>query len=225
MQFTYLAVLAFTLSYPLYKSFEEKINYVSKWKYLWPAIFISAIIFIGWDIWFTSMGVWGFDKAHVLGFFLAGLPIEEWLFFFIVPFSCVFIYEVLNYFVRKDVLGKAAKYISFLLVFLLFLIGGQHIYRFHTSITFFSLGFFLLLHQFVLRTPYMGRYYLCWAVCMVPFLLVNGVLTAAPVICYNNLHILNIRIYTIPVEDVFYGMLQILMVITFYEYFKKKSNG
>jgi lycopene cyclase domain-containing protein len=214
----------FTLSYPLYKSFEDKIAYYKKWKALFPAIIISAIVFIAWDIWFTNIGVWRFNPDFVLGIFVLNLPIEEWLFFLIVPFSCVFIYEVLNYFIKKEISAFYVDFISYALISYLLIIAGMNLDKFHTSVTFISLALFLLLHKFVLRSSYLGRYYVAWAVCFIPFLIVNGVLTAMPVLIYNNLENLNIRIYTIPLEDVFYGMLQLLLVITIYEYLKNKRK-
>ncbi|HEY0030319.1 MAG TPA: lycopene cyclase domain-containing protein [Bacteroidia bacterium] len=224
MHYTYILLLAFTLSYPLFKSFEKKVNYVSKWKHLLPALVFSASIFIAWDVWFTSIGIWQFNAQYVIGVFIAGLPIEEWLFFLIVPFSCVFIYEVMNYFVKKDILASYSKFISTLLILSLIAIGALYFERIYTSITFISLGVFLFIHQFILKSPYLGRFYLAWTVCLIPFTIVNGVLTAMPVLIYNNLYNLNIRIYTIPLEDVFYGMLNILLVITIYEYCKLRKS-
>lgn len=224
MHYTYLLLLVFTFFYPLFRSFEFRIRYYSKWKFLLPALLISASVFIAWDIWFTVIGVWGFNPDYVFGFYISGLPVEEWLFFFIVPFSCVFIYEVMNYFVKKDIPANYSKIISIILILFLLITGIIYIERIYTSVTFLSLAIFLFIHQFILRSAYLGRYYLTWAVCLLPFIIVNGVLTAMPVIRYNHLHILNIRIYTIPVEDVFYGMLNILLVITIYEYFKQKRS-
>ena len=224
MHFTYVFILAFTLSYPLYKSFESRVQFYKKWRFLFPAIFISAIVFIAWDIWFADKSVWSFNRDYLLGFFIAGLPIEEWLFFFITPFSCVFIYEVLNYFVKKDIIAPYAKGISITLISALLILGIMNTSRMYTSITFITLALVLFVLQFILKSSYLPRFYLTWAVCMIPFLIVNGMLTAFPVIRYNELHILNVRIFTIPIEDVFYGMLNTLLVIAIYEYLKTKNN-
>ncbi|MDF2436187.1 MAG: lycopene cyclase domain protein [Bacteroidota bacterium] len=221
---TYVFVLLFTLSYPLYKSFEDKIAYHKKWKSLFPAILISALIFIAWDIWFTKIGIWSFNNEYLLGIYLLNLPIEEWLFFFIIPFSCVFIYEVMNYFMKEDLSPTLIKTITLGMVTGLLLVSAFNLDKFYTAVTFLSLAGFLLLHHFVFQTAYLGRYYIAWAVCIIPFLLVNGVLTAMPVLIYNNLENLNSRIYTIPIEDVFYGMLQFLLVITIYEFFKNRRS-
>ena len=224
MHFTYVFILAFTLSYPLYKSFESRVQFYKKWRFLFPALFISAIVFIAWDIWFADKSVWSFNRDYLLGFFIAGLPIEEWLFFFITPFSCVFIYEVLNYFVKKDIIAPYAKGISITLMSALLILGIMNTSRMYTSITFITLALALFVLQFIFKSSYLPRFYLTWAVCMIPFLIVNGMLTAFPVIRYNELHILNVRIFTIPIEDVFYGMLNTLLVIAIYEYLKTKNN-
>jgi lycopene cyclase domain-containing protein len=222
--FIYFSLLIFTLSYPLFKSFEDKIQFHKKWKYLFPAIFISAALFIAWDSWFTKMGMWQFNTDYVCGWFIAGLPIEEWLFFLITPFSCVFIYEVLNYFIKKETGKKTTAYINTILAILLVLIAFFNHDKLYTFVDFMLLGIFLFVHQYLLKTNYLHRFYIAWAVCLIPFLLVNGVLTAMPVVIYNNLEHLNIRIYTIPIEDLFYGMLNTLLVITIYEYLKQKKT-
>jgi len=224
MKFAYLLILTFTLSYPLFKSFERKIQFYKKWNSLFPAIIISAVLFIIWDIWFTKIGVWKFNPEYVVGWFIGGLPIEEWLFFLITPFSCVFIHEVLNYFVKKDVFASSVKYINTILAFSLITIAVINHHRIYTLIDFSLLGCFLLIHQYVLKSIYLNRFYLTWLICIVPFLVVNGFITGLPIVIYDNLHNLNIRIYTIPIEDLFYGMLNILLVITIYEYLKQRKK-
>lgn len=224
MHYYYFFLLAFTLSYPLFKSFETKIQFYKKWNSLFPAIAISAIPFILWDIWFTKIGVWHFNPDYVAGAFIAGLPIEEWLFFYITPFSCVFIHEVLIYFVKKDVFAPSVKYINTILGLSLIAIALLNHHRIYTLLDFGLLGIFLLIHQYIFKSNYLGRFYLTWFVCIVPFLLVNGFITGLPIVIYDNLHNLNIRIYTIPIEDLFYGMMHTLLVISIYEYLKQRTK-
>ncbi|MGQ0829808.1 MAG: lycopene cyclase domain-containing protein, partial [Bacteroidota bacterium] len=147
----------------------------------------------------------------------------EWLFFLVIPFSCMFIYEVMNYFVKKDVLAKQSKHITNLLAITLLLVSMVYNQRLHTFITFLSLSIFLFIHQYILRSTYLGRYYIAWSVCLLPFLIVNGILTAMPILIYNEAEITGLRIFTIPVEDVFYGMLLYLLVLTIYEWLKNSS--
>jgi len=222
--YLYFLLLAFTLSYPLLKSFEDKIRFYTKFRYLFPAIIISAGCFICWDIWFTSISIWEFNPDTVVGLFIFGLPVEEWLFFFITPFSCVFIHEVMLYFVKKDLPSKVTSFLNVSLGLICLLTAVFNYQKIYPFVVFILLGLFLLIHQFIIKGNYMGRFYITWAVCMIPFLIFDGVITGWPIVIYNNLENTNVRIYCIPVEDLFYGMLQILQVITIYEYLKQKRT-
>ena len=90
-RYFYFIVLAITISYPILRSFEKRIEFYKSWNSLLPAICIMMIIHVPIDIVFTKLGVWSFNHNLVYGFFLADLPIEEWLFFIIIPFAFLFI--------------------------------------------------------------------------------------------------------------------------------------
>jgi lycopene cyclase domain-containing protein len=65
-----------------------------------------------------------------------------------------------------------------------------------------------------------------YVVHLLPFFIVNGVLTALPVVWYNNAEIMGPRIGTIPAEDSMYSMLMLLLTVTLYELLRKrKSTG
>ena len=120
-KYLYLGVNLFAISYPLAQSFEHRIKFSSQWFALFPAILITGAFFLIWDYWFTQMGVWEFNPTYLLGIYFFDLPLEEWLFFITVPFACVFIYEVLNYFFPKDYFLPYAK--PFVYVMIPFLVG------------------------------------------------------------------------------------------------------
>ena len=132
-KYLYLGILLFAISYPLAQSFEHRIRYASQWKYLFPALVVTAAFFIVWDVWFTNLGVWEFNTRYVLGFFFLDLPIEEWLFFFIVPFSSVFIYEVLIYFFPKDHFLPFGKAFVWVLAPLLLVLAVLHLDKWSDS--------------------------------------------------------------------------------------------
>ena len=204
-------------------------QFYKKWKALFPALLIPAIFFLIWDSLFTTQGVWGFNPQYLTGIQIYNLPLEEVLFFFCIPYCCVFTYEVLNHFIKQDVLGKYARYGATILAYMLVAVAFQYsdlAYTFYTAVV---TAVFLLLHLVWLKKPYWSRLVFAYLVILVPFLIVNGILTGTgleePVVWYNNEENLGIRLLTIPIEDSVYGFLLIASNITLYEWFSLKDRG
>ena len=82
------------------------------------------LIFIPWDAYFSFEGIWWFNPKYTSGINLLYLPIEEWAFFIVIPFCCVFLYEVLNHYIIKDYFSKAARVIFGTLSLALFVLAG-----------------------------------------------------------------------------------------------------
>ena len=57
-------------------------------------------VFAGWDLIAVRRGDWWFSTRYTLGPRVAGLPVEEWLFFLVVPLCALLTYEVLGHRVR-----------------------------------------------------------------------------------------------------------------------------
>jgi lycopene cyclase domain-containing protein len=220
-KYLYLGMLVFAISYPLAQSFEHRIRYASQWYALLPAILISASVFIIWDIWFTQLGVWEFNHRYVLGIFFFGLPMEEILFFLVIPFACIFIYEVLIYFFPQDIFLPLGK--PFVYVIVPFLLGFAflHLDKWYTAVCFIFAALVVLCHFLIFNDRYLGRFLFAYLVHLVPFILCNGLLTGGmteePVVLYNDAENLGIRIWTVPVEDLIYSMSLFLLNISFFE--------
>jgi lycopene cyclase domain-containing protein len=224
-KFTYALLLGGSVLVPFVLSFDKKVAFFRYWKALFPATLITAAIFITWDIYFTRHDVWWFNKDYVTGLFIAGLPVEEWLFFIIIPYCCIFIYEVARAYLKRE--WKTFIIPLNIILFLFFLsITVIHIDRIYTAVN-FGIATVLIGLQFILRTDktYLFYFYIAYALSIIPFLLVNGVLTSMPVVGYNDEENLAVRLYTIPVEDFAYLVNLLLMNLNLYEFFKRKSPG
>ena len=225
---TYLFLNLVSVSIPLILSFDRKVHYYRRWKYLFPAMAVSLAIFIIWDIIFTHHGVWGFNPLHLTGIKIINLPLEEWLFLITVPYASVFLYDVFKAYISKDPFVKISRAISFFLMGFLLLLSLLNYDKLYTFITFLFLALYILALELILKVKYMGRFYFAYLVVLIPFLIVDGVLTGSfieeEVVWYNNLENLDVRIFTIPVEDAFYGMLLILMNVSIYEYLQGRKK-
>lgn len=227
--YLYLYILLFTISFPLTNSFEWRLRFYKKWKYLLPGNLAITAAFIAWDAYFTRLGVWGFNDTYLTGLRLLGLPWEEWMFFIMVPFSCVFIYESVLFYFKKDIFAKSEKGITLALMFLFFGVGllkWEHIY---TSTSFLLCGFFNLYHFLFVKNQSRGYFYLAYLFSFLPFLLVNGLLTGGftenPVVVYNPDEFFGLRIVSIPVDDAAYGYLLLMANFSAYQYFKGRAAG
>ena len=222
--YTYFIILAASLAGPLALSFDKKVGFYKKWKYVFPAMIIPALLYIAWDIYFTSKAVWSFNEKYITGIKISNLPLEEVLFFFIVPYCCVFIYECIRCYFPLLKNNRNADLGLKLLAAVLLITGIIFYDRYYTSWTFILNAVFIAI-IYLFRKYFRNfdaiSFLLSYSICLIPFLIVNGFLTAMPVVLYNDAENLGRRIYTIPFEDIFYGMLLVLMNITGYEKLKK----
>jgi len=224
-RWTYFYLHIFTVIPVLALSFDKNVHYYKKWRYLLPAILPVALFFIVWDVVFTARGVWGFNEAYFSGWSIFGLPVEEWLFFITVPFACIFIYECLNFYIKRDLLAKAEPIITPVLILTFFSIGLFFFWHMYTATTFLLSGSFLLYHYLFEPARQRSRFYLAYLVVWIPFMLVNGVLTGgfteAPVVLYNPDEYLGFRVGSVPFDDSIYNFLMLLGIVTLFERFRK----
>ena len=92
----YFQILFFCIIIPFIFSFHRKIKFYKKWPEFIKSNIITITPFIIWDEIFTSNKVWGFNDEYLSGLYIFNLPIEEMLFFLIIPYCVIFTYEVIN---------------------------------------------------------------------------------------------------------------------------------
>lgn len=228
MTFTYILVLFFTVIICFIASFDKRIRFNNHFSTFLKAAILVAIPFIAWDIWFTDKGVWWFNHDYTLGIIIAGLPIEEWLFFICIPFACTFTYYCLDKFFRLDKWNMFNNLIVFISVIICAVIVLLHYDKLYTLVTGIAAIATLVFLHFIGRVAWIGKASFVFTVLMLGFIPVNGVLTGmgleSPVVNYNPDEFLGIRIITIPVEDAVYGYTQFLWVVYFFLKFRKEEK-
>ena len=227
-KYLYLFIDLSSVLVPLLFSFHPKGHFAGRWRAWVPAIIFPALIFIAWDTWFAGMGVWGFNSSYITGISVGNLPLEEILFFFCIPYACLFTYAAVNYLRKTDPLPDQGKKITWILFVGLLATGIKNYNLWYTSVTFIALAVFLFGLIMFVKPNYLGRFYFSFLFILVPFFIVNGVLTGTfihePVVWYDNAENLGIRMGTIPFEDIFYGMLLILMNVGIYEFLLSRGQ-
>ena len=221
----YIKVLLFSFIIPFIVSFHSRIKLNTYFFPLSLALLTSAIPFILWDIYFTHLGIWGFSPKYNLGILLINLPLEEILFFIIIPFCCLFTYFVLKKFKKFNLRYNQKTLRVVALILLIFgLISYERTYTFIVCL--FSA--LVLLNISYSKSKWNGYFFSTYIIIsLIPFIIVNGILTGyfdpnTPPVWYNNDEIIGVKFLTIPAEDFLYNF--ILMYVNFFlfEFFCNK---
>ncbi len=221
-KYTYLFLDMITIAGPLLLSFDKKVAYYKSWKYFALSMLPVSAFYLLWDVIFTETGIWKFNPDYLLGQNIINLPIEEYLFFLVVPYSCLFIYACLKaYFPNLRNKGYNFYYPIIGFTGLMSLMNYNKIY---TVVTFgiltIVLAYLMFKEKTILKT-YGGYILVSWTIALLPMAYVNGVLTSKPVLIYNDLKNCGMRIGTIPFEDFFYNMLYMVAMIAIFERLRK----
>lgn len=211
----YALLLLLTFFFPFILSFDKKVHFYKGWKTILPSIVIVGFVFVLTDIFLTDNGVWGFNSNYHSNLFLFNLPIEEWLFFIVVPYACIFIHEVIvAYFPKLKFSDKTSSAISLFLFITIGLIGILHYNKIYT-IYVVVLTLIALIWALFSKSKILNSFYVTFLIMLIPFLIVNSILTGSfieqEVVWYNDLENLGVRIFMIPVEDAAYAFSLILL--------------
>ncbi|MBX2967579.1 MAG: lycopene cyclase domain-containing protein [Cyclobacteriaceae bacterium] len=224
--YTYLLINFLTVIICFIASFDSRIKFNRHFGAYSKAAALTAMPFIAWDVWFTKTGVWWFNTNYTLGFTILGLPLEECLFFFCIPFSCVFTYFCLDKFFNLSWANKYNKFLALTTIVVCLLIAVLFHNKIYPFVTALVAAFIMIYLYYVEKADWIGKASFAFLVLMPGFFLVNGILTGtgleSPIVNYNPEHILNIRLLTIPIEDTVYGYAQFMIVVSLFSNFKEK---
>lgn len=97
MRFTYLALLVGCLLVTLPLELVLRVRVYARWRRLLSAVLPVAICFVGWDLYAVSRHEWWYDSRQILGWRVFGrLPVEELLFFLVVPTCAILGFEAVR---------------------------------------------------------------------------------------------------------------------------------
>ena len=215
----YFILLVSSVAAPLILSFDKKLQFRRQWKYLFPAIFVVAAVYIFFDVLLTKAGVWGFNPRYHSNILLFNLPIEEWLFFIVIPYASIFLHDAfVLYFPQIKLNNRVSKIITVALMIILVLLVLFNLDKIYTVYIYSTLIVTLVIYLFS-KSNIINQFYITFLLILIPFLIVNGVLTGSfiesEVVWYNNEENLEIRFFTIPVEDFAYGFSMIFLSLMF----------
>lgn len=187
---------------------------------IWPklvpgvlAIGLVSSVFLIWDHFVTGWW-WSFNSVYISGLFLGKLPIEEVLFFVVVPAAVLLLWENIR------VLWPDKNDNKYQIIYLL--LGMGALYLCLTNWYGLIVG---VLTIFVFGFLGDSRLKKTWTILVLTVLgltsIFNLYLTWRPVVVYNQDEISGIKLVTIPLEDFYYGLVLILFTVLLYEKFRK----
>ncbi|NQU88373.1 MAG: hypothetical protein HQ541_21720 [Mariniphaga sp.] len=223
-KFIYLCVLAVLFIVFLIFSFNRKLKIKEQIKYMFPALILSGALFIMFEIRFIEFNIWQFNSQFLIGRFYLTLPIEEWLYYIILPLVGFLIYRLVgniqklnsnaNYFVAMSlILVGIFAVISY--------INRQLIYTF-VIFMFLTVYFGYVIFRGRFKKHYL-TFYISFLFSLIPFFILNSILNGLPVVTYNTEYIIGFFLFKVPIENIAAFFLLYLMNISIYNYLLDKK--
>ncbi len=227
-QYYYIVLMTFTFVVTIPWIFMRPVHYYT----IVPLIFFStvpvSIVYLILDVYFTRLGVWGFNATYHLPYTFFSLPIEEYLFFFIIPYSSLFIYRIISHHFRRNRYIRLLRHLSpvFIGISCILLLVEQN--RMYTVLVCILVLISVTINYSRRKTHWLGVFYFSYLIIFIPFVAVNGVLTGLitdfPIVFYSSLEFSGIRLLTIPLEDIAYGFSYLLFIVTIFEILVGRKN-
>ena len=97
LQFSYFAALAFVVVGSFWLEIFLKVGVLRRLRRVLLSIVPTALVFLLWDYYAVTRGHWWFDANQVVGIYgPKGIPLEEFLFFIVVPLASLLTIEAVR---------------------------------------------------------------------------------------------------------------------------------
>jgi lycopene cyclase domain-containing protein len=103
-RFAYVAVLVFIVVGTAWLELVLRTRVYARWRRLLLSLAPVVVLFVAWDLYAIASGHWTFDPERTTGvLFPGGLPLDEVLFFLVVPIAGVLTLEAVRAVKRWEV--------------------------------------------------------------------------------------------------------------------------
>lgn len=180
-----------------------------------PVVLYVSLPFVLWDVWAANEGHWAFSDRFIFGPYIAGIPLEEILFFVTVPLAMCIVWES----VSGRIAEKRLRYDDRALWVVLSIAGiVMLIINWDRGYTRSALLGYLVVNTFLYVFRYLkSKHFAVFSLIhLVVFFVSNTVLTSLPVITYGEGSYIGYRIGTIPIEDFFFSYALINLALLAY---------
>ncbi len=223
----YLYLLLGSVSVPMLFSIFY-MDLIKDWKSFSISTTIVAIVFLIWDAIFTHLGVWSFNADYSIGFNILKMPIEEWLFFFVIPFCSLFIHFSFQYILPDLKLArKSTQIIAIVFIVIATAIFFTNLSKAYTAVNYSFLAVTLIIGV-LYYVDLLRRFFITFIIILIPFFIVNGILTGvltpSPIVSYDDAENLGIRLITIPIEDIGYAFTMLFGNLMIFEWLKGRRR-
>lgn len=197
MNYTYSLLNIVLLLLSLFLFFSRRTMSFRGWKLALPAALIPSILLIAASHLLQLSGFLTFDSHYITGLYLGILPLEEWLFCILMPFTGLGIYSFLNMTFSGDALQKFSLTVSNLLLglcvaMLFFAYRAGNIY----SIVFNVVLVLLLIYvEYFNKLRFMYRFYRAYVIYMILIFPVYFIITGLAQIHFYFMIILLTSVY------------------------------
>jgi lycopene cyclase domain-containing protein len=215
-----LLIIAFI---PLLFGSGNRTRIFPKFKYFIPAILFTCAVFIIWDNRFTQIGIWNYNPAFFSGKEIFSLPWEKWLYYGVISWVSLFIYEWVKLKFNHLKIDNVSLAISLVLLVVFGLTAYLSREKVYPFFTFFLLsiyfGYTLFRNRF---KSHLTHFYITFLILLIPFFILSVFLIKLPAISYDSEYTFQFHLLQLPVENIVGLFLLLFINTTITEYLAER---